>query len=94
MTSPYHALDVLFGGNKVDGLRWFVRDEEESHIWLMVEYVDHRLTCWCDDGQAHTETPDTEPECPHLRAVIDQRAADLAASGPKLGVLRPSAFVD
>jgi hypothetical protein len=94
MTSPYSALDVLFGGNKVDGVRWFVRDEEDSHIWLMVEYVDHRLTCGCPDGEAHAESPDTEPPCPHLRAVVDQRAADQSAKGTPLGVLRPEVFVD
>ena len=96
MAAPYRSLDVLFGGNKVDGTRWFVRDEEESHVWLLVEYVGNpgRLTCYCDDGVAHAETPDTEPECVHLRAVIDQRAADRAAKGPKLGVLVPSVFVD
>lgn len=93
--SPYRALDVLYGGNKVDGTRWFVRDEEYVWFWP-VEYVGNpgRLTCSCPDGEAHAETPDTEPECAHLRAVVEQRAADRAAAGPKLGVLRPSVFVD
>lgn len=95
MITPYRSLDVVYGGNKVDGFRAFVRDKEEEHFYL-VEYVGKpgRLTCYCPDGEAHAESPDTEPACVHLRAVVDQRAADNAAAGPKLGVIRPSAFVD
>lgn len=94
--SLYAPLEVLVGGNKVDGSRWWVRDEEQSHVWLMVEFVGNpgRLTCYCPDGEAHAEAPDTEPECIHLRAVIDQRQAASLAKGPPLGTLRPSVFVD
>lgn len=91
--TPYRALDVLFGGNKVDGSRWFVRDEEWAYFWT-VEYVDRRLQCWCDDGQAHAESPDTEAPCAHLSAVVDERMAHQLAKGPPLGVLVPSQFVD
>lgn len=94
--SLYRALDVIQTFSKVDGFRAFVRDEEESHLFNLVEYIGNpgRLTCSCPDGEAHAETPDTEPECAHLRAVVAQRAADNAAKGPKLGVLVPSVFVD
>ncbi len=96
MATLYHPLDVIETSSKIDGMRWFVRDEEESHLWNLVEYLGHpgRLTCECPDGEAHDDSPDTEPECAHLRAVIDQRAADQAAKGPKLGVLKPSIFCD
>ena len=93
--SPYLPLDVIETFGKVNGHQWWVRDAEET-FWLLVEYVGNpgRLTCYCDDGVAHAEAPDTEAECIHLRAVIDQRAADRAAKGPKLGVLVPAVFVD
>lgn len=96
MKSPYRSLDVIQTFGKVDGFRAFVRDEEESHLFVLVEYVGNpgRLTCYCPDGEAHAESPDTEDPCRHLRAVVDERMADLTAKGPALGVLRPSVFVD
>lgn len=95
MASLYRPLDVVETYSRSDGLRFWVRDEEGAWFWC-VEYIGNpgRLTCACDDGEAHAETPDTEPECAHLRAVIDQRVADKAAKGPKLGTLVPSVFVD
>ena len=94
--SPYAALEVIQTFGKVDGYRAFVRDEEESHVFVLVEYGGNpgRLTCYCPDGEAHAESPDTEPPCVHLTAVVDERMAQQAAKGPKLGVLRPSVFVD
>lgn len=91
--SPYQPLEVLDAYNKVVGARWFVRDAEESYFWP-VEYVGRRLTCRCDDGEAHAESPDTEAPCAHLTAVVDDRMARSRAAGPPLGVLIPSAFVD
>lgn len=92
--SPYLPLEVIETFSKAEGYRAFVRDTEESHIFLMVEYINRRLTCWCDDGQAHAESPDTEAPCVHLSAVVDHRMEQHKASGPPLGVLRPSVFVD
>lgn len=92
--NPYRALDVIDAFHKIDGRRWFVRDAETSFIFLLVEYVDRRLTCFCEQGEAHAEAPDTELPCAHLKAVVDQRMADNTAAGPKLGVLRPSVFCD
>lgn len=94
--TPYFPLEVVESFSRREGRRFFVRDDEESHLWNLVEFVGSpgRLTCYCPDGEAHTEAPETEPECPHLRAVIDQRTAQQAAKGPQLGVLRPSVFVD
>lgn len=96
MTSPYRSLDVIQTFGKVDGFRAFVRDEEEAHLFDLVEYVGNpgRLTCYCPDGQAHAEAPDVEPPCAHLRVVVDERMAQQKAAGPKLGTLRPSVFVD
>jgi hypothetical protein len=79
---PYEALEVFEGHNRVDGTVFFVRDTEVGNLWHRVEYVERRLTCWCDDGFAHAETPDTEPECAHLRAVVDQRMAQNTSSRP------------
>lgn len=69
---PYEALEVIATSGKVNGRQWWVRDADETWFHL-VEYVGHpgRLTCWCDDGFAHAESPGTEPECAHLRAVIE-----------------------
>lgn len=93
--SPYLPLDVIDAFHKVDGRRWFVRDTEESHVWVMVEYVGRpgRLTCWCDDGQAHAESPGTERECVHLRAVVDQIAIDRQSSCPPAPI-NVGSFVD
>lgn len=84
---PYRPLDVLVGGNKVDGVRWWVRDDDGTW-WWMVEYVGRpgRLTCYCDDGVAHSEAPETEDPCAHLRAVVDQRMADQRPSRPSAPV--------
>ncbi len=92
--TPYQPLQVIETGNRVDGRVYFVRDEEIAHLWNRVEVVARRLQCWCDDGQAHAEAPDTEVPCVHLRAVVDERTATSLAAGPKLGVLRPATFVD
>jgi hypothetical protein len=96
MVSPYAPLDVVETYSRADGRRYWVRDEDESHLWTLVEYVGNpgRLTCWCPDGAAHGESPDTEPECLHLRAVVELRQAAQLSSGPPLGVLKPSMFVD
>lgn len=89
---PYQPLEVMETANKVDGRVWFVRDAEESHIWLRVEYVDRRLMCWCDDGYAHAEAPDSEPPCAHLSAVVDLRM--LTVTHGRSSVVNASAFVD
>lgn len=73
--SPYEPLEVMETRNRVEGTVWFVRDEDHQFLWNRVEYVERRLQCWCDQGQAHAEQPDVESECPHLRAVIDQRTS-------------------
>lgn len=84
MASPYVALEVIETHSRREGRRWWVRDDEESHLWNLVEYVGNpgRLTCWCPDGEAHAESPDTENPCPHLRAVVDQRMAQNTSSRP------------
>lgn len=81
--SPYQPLEVMETANRVDGRVWFVRDEEIAHLWNRVEYVDRRLTCGCDDGFAHAEAPGTEPECVHLRAVVELRAMNNQSSRPR-----------
>lgn len=92
--NPYDPLEVIETYSRSDGKRWWVRDDEIAHLFNLVEYVDRRLTCYCDQGQAHTEAVDTEPPCVHLRAVVDHRMATNAAAGPPLGVLRPALFCD
>lgn len=81
--SPYRPLDVLYGGNKIDGSRWFVRDEEIAAFWP-VEYVGKpgRLTCWCSDGEAFAESPDSESPCQHVKAVVDERMAQNTTGRP------------
>lgn len=95
MSALYRALDVFEGFNRVEGKAYFVRDEEAAHLWCRVEYVGQpgRLTCYCDDGDAHAESPDTEPPCVHLKSVIDLRAAtqQSARAHPPVAV---SALVD
>lgn len=73
--SPYEALEVMETRNRVEGTVWWVRDEDHQFLWNRVEYVERRLQCWCDQGQAHAESPATEPECAHLRAVVEHRTA-------------------
>lgn len=70
--TPYAALEVVETYSRRDGRRWWVRDDEESHLFNLVEYVDRRLVCYCPDGEAHAESPGTDPECAHLRAAIEQ----------------------
>lgn len=80
--TPYAALEVIETNSRREGRRWWVRDDEESHLFNLVEYVDRRLTCWCPDGEAFAESPDTETPCPHLAAVIDMRMAQNTSSRP------------
>lgn len=96
MVSPYHALEVIETHDRVDGTRFWVRDEEHGYLWFLVEYVGKpaRLTCYCDEGIAHAEAPDTEPECAHQRAVAEHRMAVQQSSRPPLGTLVPSVFCD
>ncbi len=93
--TPYQPLEVVETYSRIDGRRWWVRDEDEGHLWNLVEYLGKpaRLLCWCPDGEAHAESPDTEPECVHLRAVAEQRMADLTSSGPRAS-FDPSSWVD
>ncbi|HWI04314.1 MAG TPA: hypothetical protein VNT52_10920 [Acidimicrobiales bacterium] len=92
--TPYQPREVIDAFHKVDGRRWFVRDDEYGW-WHLVEYAGKpgRLTCWCPDGQAHAEHPDTEPECSHRRAVIEHRSAEQTSSRPR-AVVDASAFCD
>lgn len=92
-TAVYQPLEVIETFTRSDGRRWWVRDDEIAHLWNLVEYVDRRLECGCDDGQAHTESPDTEAPCAHLSAVVDLRMAENQSSRTH-GVIRPAAFVD
>ncbi len=80
--TPYAPLEVIETNSRRDGRRYWVRDDEESHLWNLVEYVDRRLTCGCPDGEAFAESPDTENPCPHLRAVVDERMAQNTSSRP------------
>jgi hypothetical protein len=90
----YQPLEIVETFSRVNGRQWWVRDEEEAHFFVCVEIIDRRLTCGCPDGEAHSEAPDTEPPCVHLRAVVDERQAAQLAKGPPLGVLVPSLFCD
>lgn len=92
--SPYQPLEVIETHSRVDGPRWWVRDDEQSHLFNLVEYVARRLICYCPDGEAHDESPDTEPECDHLRAVAEHRMAVQKSSRPPLGTLVPSVFTE
>ncbi len=91
---PYEALEVMETANKVDGRVWFVRDQESSFLWHRVEYVDRRLMCWCDDGFAHSESPDTERPCAHLTAVVDLRMLTVGSHGRPSAPVNVSSFVD
>jgi hypothetical protein len=90
--TPYAALEVIETHSRRDGRRWWVRDDEESHLFNLVEYVDRRLVCWCPDGEARAESPDTERECVHMRAVIDAGMAQRQSSRPQ-GVIDADRFV-
>lgn len=96
MTARYLPLEVIETVSRVYGHQFWVRDDEASHLFDLVEYVGQpgRLTCGCDDGEAHAESPDTETPCVHLRAVVDLRMATQKSAGTKLGVLRPGVFCD
>jgi hypothetical protein len=61
--------------------RLFIVPDEDSGWCAVVEYLPRRdragdfLTCLCPVGKRRAEdaidgSPDPEPECPHLRAVV------------------------
>ncbi len=92
MAAYYLPLDVVETYNRREGRRFWVRDEEGSWFWC-VEYIDRRLSCACDDGVARAESPDTEPECIHLRTVAAQRMTEQVSSRPAAPI-NVSAWVD
>lgn len=92
MTSPYAPLEIVETRSRIAGRQFWVRDEDGQWFWC-VEYIDRRLACFCDDGEAHAESPDTEPECIHLRAVAEQRMAEQRSSAPRATV-NAAAWVD
>lgn len=71
--TPYLPLEVVETRSRIAGRQFWVRDEEGAWFWC-VEYIDRRLQCFCDDGEAHADAPDTEPECIHARAAIEHMA--------------------
>jgi hypothetical protein len=79
--TPYAPLEVVETKSRIAGRQFWVRDDDGSWFWC-VEYIDRRLACFCDDGKAHAESPDVEPECKHLRAVIDAGMAERRSSSP------------
>lgn len=90
--TPYLPLEVVETKNSVSGRQFWVRDEEGAWFWC-VEYIDRRLACFCDDGEAHSDAPDVEPECQHLRSVIDAGMAQRRSSSPPAPI-NAAAWVD
>lgn len=88
MTSPYLPLEVVETNSRREGRRFWVRDDESSWLFVLVEYVGNpgRLTCYCPDGEAHAETPGTEPECAHLRAAVEHMAPATARPSAPINV--------
>lgn len=91
--SPYQPLEVIETKDRRDGLRYWVRDAEETYFQL-VEYVERRLMCWCEEGFARHESPDTEQECAHLRAVVELREVESRRVGSSRAPINVSAWID
>ena len=86
--TPYLPLEVVETHSRREGRRFWIRDDEESHLWNLVEYSGNpgRLTCYCPDGEARAESPGTEPECIHARAAIEHMAPATARPSAPINV--------